>query len=409
MEKKYELGGGYAWLVWVLASVFVVWLFNVQTGYAILNHDVAKSLNLSLSQVGLVASTYTWVFAIAQLFSGALLDKVGSKKVLVPAIFLVMCGVFIFAHATSFEMLLISQVVLAIGSSAGFVGAGYVGGVWFGMAKFGVMFGYVQTVASLSSAFGQAAFDFALNNMTWQTLMNGFGFFGGLLFILAILFIKNPTKVESDFTPATFVKSVISSIVHLLKMGQIWAIGLQGAIVFGMVLAIGVVWGPKVLIAHGLTIDQANHATACIWLGVAVGSAFINQLSNGMKSRKKPIIVTTLIQLIVMSVVIYTDVTPIIAMVCYFIFGMCNAGHMLNFTAASDIVPVQYIGTSASIVNGAMFVFGGILIGLPGNMLEGTQGTLADFQTAMSSMVIAMAVALVIALFWMKETYKEQQ
>lgn len=143
-----KLGGSRAWIVWTIAVVFVVWLFNVQTGYAILNNSVAKSLNLRIDQVGLIAAVYTWVFAICQLFAGALLDKLGSRKVLLPAIALVAIGVFLFAFAQSFEMLLLSQVILALGSCAGFVGAGYVGGMWFGMAKFGIMFGLVQLVAA---------------------------------------------------------------------------------------------------------------------------------------------------------------------------------------------------------------------------------------------------------------------
>ena len=119
-----KLGGGRAWLVWTIAVAFVVWLFNVQTGYAILNNSVAQSLNLRIDQIGLIAAVYTWVFAISQLFAGALLDKLGSRKVLLPAIALVAIGVFLFAFAQSFEMLLLSQVILALGSCAGFVGAG---------------------------------------------------------------------------------------------------------------------------------------------------------------------------------------------------------------------------------------------------------------------------------------------
>jgi hypothetical protein len=49
-------------------------------------------------------------------------------------------GIFVFANANSFTMLLLSQVIVAIGSCTGFVGAGYVGGKWFGMAKFSFMF-----------------------------------------------------------------------------------------------------------------------------------------------------------------------------------------------------------------------------------------------------------------------------
>lgn len=407
-QPQFALGGARAWIVWTIAVTFVVWLFNVQTGYAIVNGSVQKSLNLSIDQIGLIAATYTWSFAIAQMFSGALLDKLGSRKVLLPAITLVAIGVFLFAFAQSFEMLLLSQVILAIGSSAGFVGAGYVGGTWFGMAKFGFMFGLVQLVAALSSAFGQAGFDFALANWDWRTIITGFGIFGALLLLVAILFVRNPTEIHSEKQSiGQFVSSVFASIAEVLKKPQIWFISIQGALVFGLILALGVVWGPKLLLAHGLDARSANYATACLWLGLAVGSPMVDKLSNAMKSRKLPILGTTLVQLVALLAVVYLPVTSVMAMVLYFIFGLCNAGHMLNFTAAADNVPPRLIGTSASIVNGYMFVFGGILMGLPGKLLAGTQEALADYQHAMLVPIAALVLALLVALL-IKERYPKR-
>ena len=95
-------------------------------------------------------------------------------------------------------------------------------------------------------------------------------------------------------------------------------------------------------------------------------------------------------------------------MVLYFIFGFCNAGHMLNFTAAADNVPPHLIGTSASIVNGSMFIAGGLLVGLPGKLLAGTQELLADYQHAMLMTAAALAAALLIALLWIKESFPKE-
>lgn len=404
-SKEYKLGSSYAWLVWSIAVVFVIFLFNVQTGYAILNNSVAKTIGLSIDQIGLIAATYTWTFAIAQMFSGALLDRAGSRKVLLPAIALVTIGVFLFAFAQSFEMLLLSQIVLAIGSSAGFVGAGYVGGTWFGMAKFGFMFGLVQLAAALSSAFGQTGFDFALSQWDWRTVITGFAIFGVILLVIAVIFMRNPQPLESSQQkPAQFIQSVLNSILEVLKKAQIWIISVQGAITFGMILALGVVWGPKLMMAHGLDERSANYATACLWLGLAVGSPLINKFSDKLHSRKKPIIITTIVQLVALVLAIYLPMTPALAMIIYFIFGLGNSGHMLNFTAAADNVPPQLIGTSASIVNGSMFILGGILMGLPGKVLANTQESLADYQHAMLVCLVALVVALVVS-FMIKESY----
>ena len=39
-QPQFALGGARAWIVWTIAVTFVVWLFNVQTGYAIVNSSV---------------------------------------------------------------------------------------------------------------------------------------------------------------------------------------------------------------------------------------------------------------------------------------------------------------------------------------------------------------------------------
>jgi hypothetical protein len=96
---------------------------------------VQKDVGLSVSQVATIAAVYTWAFALCQFFGGALLDRLGSRKVLPISIALVTVGVFMFANAGSYGILLLSQVIVAIGSCTAFVGAGYIGGLWFGMAK----------------------------------------------------------------------------------------------------------------------------------------------------------------------------------------------------------------------------------------------------------------------------------
>ncbi|MCY3751762.1 MAG: hypothetical protein OXG54_10250, partial [Gammaproteobacteria bacterium] len=41
-----------AWLIWGLAVSYVVYKFQTQSSYAVLNADIAESLSLTLLQVG---------------------------------------------------------------------------------------------------------------------------------------------------------------------------------------------------------------------------------------------------------------------------------------------------------------------------------------------------------------------
>ncbi|MDX1405087.1 MAG: MFS transporter [Woeseiaceae bacterium] len=408
-----KLGGATAWWVWTLAVVFVVYLFSFQTGYSIVNSSVQADVGLSITQVSTIAAIYTWAFAICQFFGGALLDRLGSRKVLPASIALVTLGIFVFANAQSYEMLLVSQVIVAVGSCTGFVGAGYVGGQWFGMAKFSFMFGLVQVMAALTSAFSVNLIGVALDSMTWRTLFNGTAVFGIGMFVLGLLYIRNPAPVVSDSAGGigNFFASVLKGMAEVAKIGHVWIASLYGALAFGALLALGVVWMPKLLMVHGLSESSAGLGSSLLWLGLAAGSATVPHWSDVLKRRKLPIILGAAVQLVAMLGLVYIPgIGTGLAWTLCFVLGFANAAHMLAFSTAADVVQPQQIGTSAAIVNGIMFILGGILISRPGFRIgvgldAGLEPeSLALAQYASLPLIIACVASLVIAIF-MRETY----
>lgn len=411
--SDYQLGGLRAWWVWILAVTFVVFLFSFQTGYAIVNPKVQGELGLSVAQIATIAAFYTWAFAIFQFFSGAVLDRLGARKVLPISIMLVTLGIFLFANAKSFEMLLLSQVVIAIGSCAGFVGAGYVGGQWFGMVKFSLMFGLVQMIAALTSAFSQNLIGFALDAVTWRKLFNLTAVFGLGLMVLGFLYIRDPKPVVSDHQGGIgeFFASVVKGMIEVLKIGHIWVASLIGALSFGAMLALGVVWMPKLLMVHGFSEGTTNFGASMLWLGLAAGSAVIPHWSDAIRKRKMPIVVSNAIQVAAILALLYIpELSSIAAMILCFIFGFFNASHMLAFSTSADVVPPSQIGTSAAIVNGIMFIAGGILMSRPGVRIgwgidAGIEPKSLELaQYAGLPITVAVVLALVISIL-MKETY----
>jgi MFS family permease len=410
------LGGPMAWWVWALAVLFVVYLFSFQTGYAIVNPSVQKDVGLTIAQVGTIAAIYTWAFAIAQFFGGALLDRLGSRAVLPISIALVTLGIFVFANAKSYEMLLLSQVIIAIGSCTGFVGAGYIGGKWFGLAKFSFMFGLVQVVAALTSAFSQNLISLGLSHVDWRTLFNATAAFGIVLCILGAIYIRDPVPVASKAVGGIgeFFTSVIRQLAEVAKIGHVWIAALVGGLTFGAMLALGVVWAPKLLKVHGLSESAANLGTSMLWLGLAAGSALIPHWSDVIRRRKRPILLGTAVQLAILAILLYVPLGTTAAIALLFIFGFANASHMLAFSTAADVVQPTQIGTSAAIVNGIMFILGGILISRPGARIgigleQGIEaGTLEAAQFAGWPLLVALIIALVIAVL-MRETYPPKQ
>jgi hypothetical protein len=83
---------------------------------------------------------------------------------------------------------------------------------------------------------------------------------------------------------------------------------------------------------------------------------------------------------------------------------------MLSFSTAADVVQPSQIGTSAAIVNGIMFIVGGIMISRPGVRIgmgieAGIEPKSLDLaQYASLPLLVALTLAVVLS-FFMKETY----
>ena len=411
-----KLGGPYAWFVWGLTVAFVVYLFSFQTGYSIVNPDIQKDIGLTVGQVGTIAAAYTWAFAICQLFSGALLDRLGARKVIAPAIAFVVLGIFAFAHASNYAELLGAQLVLAFGACAGFVGAGYVGGHWFGMTKFSFMFGLVQFAASLFSTFSQNLFGFALHHLDWRDLLNVIAGCGLVLFVLGVAFIRDPTPIAGPALSSgvvSFFRKVLGSILEVAKIPHVWLAAVWGAMVFGAMLAAGVVWAPKLLVVRGVSEHTSNFAASLLWLGLAIGCLIVPKWSDVIRRRKLPIAAGIAVQLVAMIAMLYLPtIDSAVALALCFLYGVGAAAHMLAFSTAADVVPQRLIGTSASIVNGVMFLVSGVLIAVPGEIVAGDVAagmkvSLSMAYLAAIPMVIGLTIALVLALA-MKETYPKK-
>jgi sugar phosphate permease len=177
--------------------------------------------------------------------------------------------------------------------------------------------------------------------------------------------------------------------------------------------------------AGGMDQGEAFVASSMAWAGLAFGAPAFAWLSDIMKSRVKPMAAGCGLQMVALVIGIANpEVSHSEASILFFIFGFMAGGSMLPFTIGSELVPPTLIGTSAAVVNATQFIVGGIMMAVPGRVLEGTgliarvheksmgselalgMNPVSDFQWALSIMPITLAIALFLCLF-LKETYPD--
>lgn len=402
------LGGMQAWLIWILTVSFAIWVHIIQTGYAIFNPELQVSLNLTLEQVGMAAAVYPCTAAILQLFTGNMMDQFGPRKTILPAVICVSIGVVIFSFAKSYSMILLSQVILGCGTCFGFAGAGYITSIWFHPKRFGLIFGLVQVLLSFSVAFGQLGFDWLLRSMSWREILLAFSAFGVGLSVLAVLILQAPEPIPKvEFHAKEYFVEIIRRSLCVIKKKQVIASAVYGGIVYGFIWALGVVWLPKIITAHGLTLRVSNYSVSSLWMGVAVGSLIVDRCCTHLHSIRKTLLIFLGFQCISLVAILYFDLTAFTAIFYSFLFGFGTASHMLTYTIGKNAVPLQYSGSAISIVNAAMFFIGGVFAAIIGSYLDGSDLLLQDYQRAAVIFWIGMAIAFVSIMFF-DEQRKEQ-
>ncbi|QMV47433.1 MFS transporter [Wolbachia pipientis] len=386
-----------AWFIWLISNLVVIFS-NMQIIYTFISVNLEKELRLTITQVALANSVYTWTFAILQFFSGATFNVFSSKKIYSFSLSTIILGFLILVNGNNFSHLILSQVLIATGASFGFIGAAHTSSICFSAAQFGLMFSLVQTISSLSALIIQILFSSLLaEGADWKNLIVCIILFGVLIFVLT-LFCPN-TLPESSSEECTIQNSIRTVMFTVLKLRDIWITSVVGAITFGTFLALNTLWAPRLLGNSELNTMESGIATAILWLGLAVGAPIADRISNLFKNRKYVISAFALLQGVSIIILLCSHLTVHVVYFCMLMFGFFAGGHMLNFTVGGEIVKRKYISTSSSIINGFMFIVSGIIV----SMLA----LFTNHQMALFAIFAMLAVASILN-YATEETYPKK-
>ena len=419
-----RLGGPRAWFVWTLATLFVIAGFAFQTAYGVTSTAIANDLSLTLAQVGILGTTYTWAVAVLQLFSGSVLDRVGIRILAWVSLFSVVGG-FAYANAGSFEILIFSNMLIAVGHAFAFVGAGMVGGKWFGWGRFGFMFGLVQGAGALGSYFNQNVTRYIVEDYGWSFSLNVIAAIILIISVLMLFFVREPRLPDLEKPKWTgtkdFLSSSLNSLKHVAVRPHLWLNSLHGGMTFGVHLSLSLVWGPIFLTATGMSVFDAVAISSFAFLGMLIGCPLWVWVSEKIKMNRPLTVIPAIFQALSLAYVILDPSQA--SKVSFFFIGLFSAGTAMNYPIAGSLVPNSLVGTSSAFVNTMQFFWSGVLMAIPGLALSGvgiwaffagTTGidadapTLAHYQSAMMLLVYAVGIGAIAGLLT-KESYPSEK
>ena len=202
----------------------------------------------------------------------------------------------------------------------------------------------------------------------------GFSILGGVMILLMIIMLDNPK--ELDFQPLrietarTVIKGCIVDLLKIIRRKKVLFIMLIGAVSFGSMLSFSIVWGSRLLQSYGIGQNQAHVAVAMSWLGLAIGSPLFSYISNSLRSNAKALGIGLIGQTVTLAILVCLQTNAWQSTLLLFLFGIFTGASMLPFAIAASLVDANQVGTSAALVNGSQFLFGAILVSMPGYLLN---------------------------------------
>jgi predicted MFS family arabinose efflux permease len=164
-----------SWIVPFLATLFGMLTLQMSNlGFSPLLPDIQKEFSMSHTQIGLFTGMYGLLALLLSVPAGLAAKRYGEKRVLVLALFLVGCGLFMLGRAPGFFAAFASRAIWISAYRFAFVGILTAIAITSPPSLKGSSMGFLGSVASLATVIGAPFGSKIGENFGWRTGMTAF-------------------------------------------------------------------------------------------------------------------------------------------------------------------------------------------------------------------------------------------
>ncbi len=405
----------YRWAVFgILAfAYFFVYFHRVST--SVVSSDLMDSFGVDAASIALLSSAYFYAYTVMQLPSGILTDSWGPRKTvslftLVAAVGAIMTGV-----ATSFELVIIGRVFIGVGVAMVYIPIMKILATWYRKNEFASLSGILLAVGNIGALSAAGPLGILSEAIGWQEVFLILGILSVVLATVAWLITRDrpadmnlPTiqeiEAEEKGEPVPEAKTMEKiPMVKALKMTfgsgmNFWPLAIWFFFMYGSIMVYQGLWaGPFYKDVLGWDKTTYSMVLTFVGIGMIFGCPIAGILSDKiLKSRKKVLIVGTLVYTIVWATIWLAGATitsEIAWMAINFMFGFFGGFFVVSYAQIKELFPLTIVGTTTAALNIFPFAGGAILQQVSGLML--TTRTAEGYQVIWLFMFVCMIIACV--------------
>ena len=189
-----------------LAMLVVAGVINYidRATLAVANPLIRADLGLSIADMGYLLSAFLWAYAFAQLPCGAMVDKLGPRKLLTMGLSAWSLAQVLGGFVTNFGQFFGARILLGVGEAPQFPTGARVVRDWFNPRDRGLATGVFNCASSLGTAIAVPLLTFLMLALGWRWMFILMGIAGLIMAAVWFLVYRNPTEVALTASENTY-------------------------------------------------------------------------------------------------------------------------------------------------------------------------------------------------------------
>lgn len=327
---------------------------------AVLGPLLVGEFGISAAELGLLTGVYFFSFGLFQIPLGVLLDRFGPRRVNGGLLVLAAAGALAFAHAQSFEHLVLARALIGIGVSACLMASIQAFILWFPPERMGTMIALAFSMGGLGAITASAPLELALRYYSWREI---FEVLAVATLCLSALFAFLVPEHPAAHRPAG-LREQLAGLKRIARDGAFWRVALAIGANQCAVISLFTLWITAWLRdVAGFERAAAAQALAVVASALIAGYFFFGRIADAAARRGRsqlPLFVGGVAAALVLLGLITLGVTSA-AVLLWAAFVFCGTGATLAHSIATRRYPREMAGRINTALN--TFTFIGVFLG----------------------------------------------
>ncbi len=359
---------------------------------AVIAPELSHELSLSPADLGNISAIWFWAFALAQLYVGWSLDRIGPRRTMAGMMVLAVAGAAVFASARGFYSCMLGMALIGLGCAPIYMGSLFLFARGPRKDRFALLSSLLLGFGSAGNLLGTTPLAVASQWIGWRIAFAGIALATAIAAALIGWVLRDPERVQHP----TRQQGAIAGLVEILSLRALWPFFPIALLSYAVLLAERGLWvGPFLANVHGLDVVPRGNAVLVMAAAMSLGALAYGPADQLGVSRKAIVAAGSLVTgLLFVVLSIWGAHSVFIATLLLALIGAAGMTYVQLMAHARQFLPEELLGRGLSTMNLLLFGGAGMLQPLSGALVARMQAAGASAASTYGDLHLAFGLLL---------------